>query len=54
MVVQSRLSGLGGLWRVVPPDRTQHADFEPVGQRVDQVDADCRRGQRAQPDTAPS
>jgi hypothetical protein len=50
MVVQSRLSGLGGLWRVAGPERVQHADFEPVGKRVDQVDADCPRAQRAQPD----
>jgi hypothetical protein len=54
VVVQTRLSGLGGLWRIVPPDRAQHADFEPVGQRVDQIDADCRRAQRAQPDAPPS
>jgi hypothetical protein len=43
VVVHTRLSGLGGLWRIVPPDRAQHADFEPVGQRVDRIDADCRR-----------
>jgi hypothetical protein len=54
VVVQVRLTGLGGLWRVVQPERIQHADFEPVGQRVDRVDADCPRAQQMQPEVNPA
>jgi hypothetical protein len=46
-VVDDRFSGLGGLVRFAGRQRIQHADFEPAVNRVDQVDADYSRVERA-------
>ena len=54
VVVEDRFSGLGGLLRFGGPERVQHADFEPAVNRVDQVDADCLRVERTQPDADPA
>ena len=50
VVVDDRFSGLGGLLRFAGPQRIQHADFEPAVNRVDQIDADCRRVERGEPE----
>jgi hypothetical protein len=52
MFVETKLSGLGGLWRRVEPTLIQHADFAPGHGRVDHVDGDCRRPAAPGPDAS--
>ncbi len=43
VVVETKLTGFGGVWRRSEPMQVQHADFEPGPGRVDHVDGGCRR-----------
>jgi hypothetical protein len=43
VIVETKLSGFGGVWKRKDPIQVQHADFEPGAGRVDRIDADCRR-----------
>jgi hypothetical protein len=46
VIVETRASALGGMWRLSPAVRLEHADFEPDGQNPDQIDGSCRRPRR--------
>jgi hypothetical protein len=43
VIVESRVSSLGGLWRLAPRVAIQHADYEPVDGQADLIDNECRR-----------
>lgn len=43
VIVESRVAGLGGLWRLSPRVAIHHADFEPSDGQPDQIDKQCRR-----------
>lgn len=43
VIIETRATGLGGLWRLTPTTRVEHADFEAAGKAVDRVDEACRR-----------
>jgi len=46
VIVESRVAGLGGLWRLSPQVAIQHADFEPADGQPDLIDNECRRPAR--------
>jgi hypothetical protein len=43
VIIETRATGLGGLWRLTPTTRVEHADFEAAGKSVDRVDEACGR-----------
>lgn len=43
VVVETQEAALGGLWRMPPITRVEHADFEPSWGESDRVDGKCKR-----------
>jgi hypothetical protein len=41
VIIETRAAGLGGLWRLTPTTRVEHADFEAGRKAVDHVDDAC-------------
>jgi hypothetical protein len=49
IIIETRAAGLGGLWRLTPATRVEHADFERGREMVDHVDDACPRGNDPRP-----